>query len=59
MPKKVSYIHVNYYSNVSGSNSESWDEVEYEEGLFTMDDVVKEAMANGATTINIEVRIED
>lgn len=59
MPKKVSYIHVNYYSDISGSNSESWDEVEYEEGLFTMDDIVKEATANGATRLTIEVRIEE
>lgn len=57
MARKVNYIHVTYYSEVSGSNSESWDEVEYEEGLFTMDDVVKEAISNGATQINIEVRV--
>jgi hypothetical protein len=59
MARKVNYIHVRYYSDISGDNSESWDDVEYEGGLFTMDDIVKEAVSNGASKIVIEVRTGD
>lgn len=57
--RKVTYIH--FYLNGPGKSPESvtYDEDEYEEGLFSLDDAVREYVRDGYTSIQLEVRAEE
>jgi hypothetical protein len=59
MSKPVTYIHFTLNGPGKSPNSESYDEQEYNEGLFTLDDAVREYIKDGYTSIILEVRADE